>query len=82
VNIIINNNSDKPVGLETLSLITGESQITIKNEIETYLIREEYMSRTGSGRNITPKGRSYLEEQGYVGKKNGRVTITADYARE
>jgi len=74
-------NSDKAVGLETLSLITGESAKTIKNEIETYLIRNEYMVRSGAGRSITAKGRMYLEEQGYVGVKNGRETITANYER-
>ena len=74
-------NSDKAIGLETLSLITGESTKTIKNEIETYLVRNEYMNRSGAGRNITPKGRIYLEEQGYVGKKNGRVTISENYER-
>ncbi len=74
-------NSDKAIGLETLSLITGESPKTIKNEIETYLIRNEYMIRSGAGRSITPKGRTYLEEQGYVGKKNGRMTITSNYER-
>ena len=75
-------NSDKPLGLETLSLVTGESSKTIKNEIETYLIRQEYMIRSGSGRTITPKGRNYLEEQGYVGKKNGRIAIASDYKRK
>jgi Holliday junction DNA helicase RuvB len=74
-------NAEKAVGLETLAVITGESQKTIKNDIETYLVREEYMSRSGSGRTITPKGRLYLEEQGYVGKKHGRVAISADYVR-
>jgi Holliday junction DNA helicase RuvB len=74
-------NADKPVGLETLSVITGESSKTIKNDIETYLIREEYIGRTGSGRSITPKGRLYLEEQGYVGTKQGRATISAEYIR-
>jgi len=75
-------NAEKAVGLETLAIITGESQKTIKNDIETYLVREEYMTRSGSGRTITPKGRLYLEEQGYVGKKHGRVAITADYIRK
>lgn len=75
-------NSDKPLGLETLSLITGESAKTIKNDIETYLIREEYMIRSGSGRQITQKGISYLESQGYIGKSKGRVLISPNYVRK
>lgn len=75
-------NADKPIGLENLSLVTGESAKTIKNEIETYLIRQEYMIRSGAGRLITPKGRTYLEDEGYVGKKNGRVTISSNYERK
>ena len=74
-------NAEKPIGLETLSLITGESKKTIQNEIETYLVRQEYMHRSGAGRLITPKGRNYLEDKGYVGKKAGRVAIAADYVR-
>lgn len=74
-------NSDKPVGLENLSLITGESQKTIKNEIEIYLVRQEYILRSGIGRTITQKGRLYLEERGYVGKRSNRIAISSDYKR-
>ena len=36
-------NSEKSLGLETLSTITGESAKTIKNDIEHYLIQQELM---------------------------------------
>lgn len=75
-------NSDKPLGLETLSVVTGESSKTIKNDLETYLIRDGMMIRSGSGRLITAKGRRYLEDENYVGKKNGRVTISPSYLRK
>jgi len=74
-------NADKPIGLDTLSVITGESVKTIKNEIERYLLQDELMTRSGSGRLITNKGRSYLEQAGYVGKKEGRIQISAHHVR-
>ena len=75
-------NSDKPIGLETLSVVTGESVKTIKNELETYLIRSGMMVRSGAGRLITGLGREYLEEKGYVGKRQGRVAISPTYERK
>ena len=70
--------SDKPIGLETLAVITNESAKTIKNELEPYLMQQGYMVRSGSGRIITPDGREYLEKQGLDFKK---VEISADYER-
>jgi Holliday junction DNA helicase RuvB len=75
-------NSEKPIGLETLSIVTGESAKTIKNDLETYLTRNELIVRSGSGRVITAKGRSYLEEKGYVGKRQGRVAISPTRVRK
>jgi Holliday junction DNA helicase RuvB len=72
---------DKPLGLETLSVITGESPKTIKSDIETYLIRQEYMVRSGSGRIITQKGIDYIENNGAVETHFGRETITPNYVR-
>jgi len=73
--------SDKPISLENLSMVTGESTKTLQNDIETYLIKHGYLVRSGKGRLITPKGRSYLEEEGYAGGGLGRKTIPADYTR-
>ena len=75
-------NSEKPLGLETLSIVTGESPKTIKNEIETYLVRNGYIIRAGNGRSITQTGKEYLEQKGYVGKKNGRSVIEFNYKRQ
>jgi len=73
--------SDKPVSLENLSMVTGESKNTLQNEIEAYLIKSNYMVRSGKGRLITPKGRNYLEAEGYAGGDIGRRTISVGYSR-
>lgn len=75
-------NSERPVGLEALSIIANESAKTIKNELEPYLMQCGYMLRSGSGRIITAPGRLYLESKGYQGSKSGRIEITADYVRD
>ncbi len=72
---------DKPISLENLSMVTGESKKTLQNEVETYLIKNNYLVRSGKGRLITPKGRVYLEDQGYAGGEFGRKTIPSDYTR-
>lgn len=74
-------NSERPVGLETLAIITNESAKTIKNELEPYLMQQGMLLRSGAGRIITAKGRNYLDGEGYIGSKSGRVEITADYQR-
>jgi Holliday junction DNA helicase RuvB len=73
--------TDKPVSLENLAMITGESKNTLQNEVECYLIKSGYLIRSGKGRLITPKGRNYLESQGYAGGDIGRRTISVDYTR-
>lgn len=74
-------NAERPVGLETLSIISGESAKTIKNELEPYLMQQGYMLRSGTGRLITREGRLYLEDAGYEGNQAGRLQISADYVR-
>lgn len=73
--------SDKPISLENLAMVTGESSKTLQSEVETYLIKNGYLVRSGKGRLITPKGRSYLEEEGYAGGGLGRKIIPAGYTR-
>ncbi len=75
-------NSDKPIGLENLSILTNEAPKTIANTIEPYLIRRGLMLRTGTGRTITSKGRKYLEEQEHLGsKKNQKMYINVNKKR-
>jgi holliday junction DNA helicase RuvB len=72
---------DKPLSLENLIMVTGESRQSLQNDIESFLIKNGLVVRSGKGRLITPQGRLYLEEQGYVGNGQGRKTIPVDYAR-
>lgn len=58
-----------PVGLDTLSIILNESQETIKNSMEPYLIQRGYIMRTGRGRVITQKGIEYLKENNHIKSK-------------
>lgn len=73
--------NDKPVSLINLAMITGESPKTLQNKIETYLIKDGYLIRSGKGRVITAKGKQYLESKGYVGGLFARKTIPANYVR-
>lgn len=73
--------SDKPISLENLAMVTGESRKTLQSDVETYLIKNGYLMRTGKGREITPKGRAYLEDEGYAGGGLGRKTIPTGYVR-
>jgi Holliday junction DNA helicase RuvB len=73
---------DKPLSLENLAMITGESKQTIQSDIEAQLIKNGFIVRSGKGREITPKGRMYLEEEGYVGNNLGRKIIPTDYFRK
>lgn len=58
-----------PVGLDTLSIILNESQETIKNSMEPYLIQRGYIMRTGRGRVITQRGIEYLKENNHIKSK-------------
>jgi len=72
---------DKPVSLENLVMITGESKQSLQNDIESFLVKNNLIIRSGKGRVITPQGRLYLEEEGYAGNGQGRKTISMDYTR-
>ena len=63
-------------------MITGESKQTIQTDVEAQLIKNGFIVRSGKGREITPKGRLYLEEEGYAGNGLGRKTISTNYARK
>lgn len=59
-------NTNVPIGLENLAIITNESAKTIGQTIEPFLIRRELIIRTGKGRTITELGINYLEEEGHL----------------
>ena len=66
-----------PVGLDNLSIIVNESPKTLSQSVEPFLIRKEFIVRSGKGRIITQKGIDYL---GAVGKRK-KVEIPANYER-
>lgn len=74
-------NSERPIGLKTLSVTTNEAEKTLANSVEPYLVREGLMVISGSGRSITTAGRDYLKRGGYLGNAS-KLTISADAIRK
>lgn len=58
--------SGVPVGIETLAVITNESEGTVQHRHEPYLIQRGLLIRTGRGRMITQKGIEYLRDNGHI----------------
>lgn len=52
----------KPVGVDNLALALGTKKNNLINDIEPYLMREEYIVRTPRGRKITEKGKLAVSE--------------------
>ena len=66
--------AERPIGLETLSVVSGEARRTLETTVEPYLMKQGLMLRTPSGRIITEKGIDYLNRRGYIQSKSlGRV---------
>ncbi len=57
---IINNFAGGPVGAETLAISIGESQDTLEDYYEPYLIQCGLLQRTPRGRIVTPKAYEHL----------------------
>lgn len=57
---IINNFNGGPVGAETLSIALGESQDTLEDYYEPYLIQCGFLQRTPRGRVVTEKAYAHL----------------------
>lgn len=60
---------NRPVGLDTLSVTTGEDKTTLEDVYEPYLIRIGFISRTRSGRIVTKKAYEHLDIK-YIGDDN------------
>lgn len=60
--ICLYENSDAPVGLDSLSIFLDEYAPTIANELEPFLIRSKLMLRTSRGRVLTDHGTEYVEK--------------------
>jgi len=74
--------SGVPIGLDNLSIISNESQKTIVQTLEPFLIRRGLIIRTGKGRTITKKGVKYLEDNYHLeSKATGKVLIATSHVR-
>ncbi len=59
---IIENYSDRAVGLNTIAALTGDEVSTIEDYYEPYLMQIGFIERTPRGRVVTPKARKHLEK--------------------
>lgn len=60
---IIDNYDDNPVGLNTISALTGDEASTIEDFYEPYLLQIGFIERTPRGRKVTQKARRHLGKQ-------------------
>lgn len=60
LNMMYENYSGGPVGLSTLAMAMGDSEDSIEDIYEPFLIREGFLQKTPRGRIITHKGFNYL----------------------
>lgn len=51
-----------PVGLKTIAVTVGETEDTLENVHEPYLIQQAYLSKTPAGRKLAPKGWETVKE--------------------
>lgn len=75
-------NAGTPVGLDNLAIMTNESNKTIAQTLEPFLIRRGLIVRTGKGRTITEFGTKYLEDRGHLNTKTtSKKFIDVSYQR-
>lgn len=60
---IIDNYGDNPVGLTTISALTGDETSTIEDFYEPYLLQIGFIERTPRGRRVTPKARKHVGKE-------------------
>lgn len=60
---IIDSYGDRPVGLTTISALTGDETTTIEDFYEPYLLQIGFLERTPRGRRVTPKAHKHLGKQ-------------------
>lgn len=61
---ILDNYGDRPVGLNTISALTGDEATTIEDFYEPYLMQIGFLERTPRGRVVTLKARQHLRHPG------------------
>lgn len=55
------NNSDNSLGLKTISSMIDIDIVTIENKIEPYLLKQNFILKSPKGREITCKGRKFID---------------------
>lgn len=76
-------NSEKPVGLNNLSVIINASQKTITDSIEPFLMYKGLITVSGRGRVLTRKGMDYVSEEILqTGTEKTKRKIDANYSRK
>lgn len=61
---LVNTYSGRPVGLETLAAVLGETSDTIEDAVEPYLLQQGYLERTARGRLATQRAVSFMAAAG------------------
>ncbi len=61
IEVLLENFSGGPVGIETLSSALGEEPSSIESEVEPFLMRMGFIRRTRRGRVVTSKGLSFYK---------------------
>ena len=62
--IALNRSKDGRSGVKAISANTGVDMVSLEDYYEPYLLQQGYLARTLRGREITEKGRKYLELKG------------------
>ncbi len=58
--LMLENYSDRPVGLNTIAALTGDEASTIEDYYEPYLLQLGLIERTPRGRSVTAKAKNHL----------------------
>ena len=59
--LMVENYSDRPVGLNTIAALTGDEPSTIEDFYEPYLMKLGFIERTPRGRLVTTKAKKHLQ---------------------
>ena len=59
--LMVENYSDRPVGLNTIAALTGDEPSTIEDFYEPYLMKLGFIERTPRGRLVTAKEKKHLQ---------------------
>ena len=71
---MIDNYGDNPVGLNTISALTGDEATTIEDFYEPYLLQIGFIERTPRGRRVTPRGYKHVGKD-FEGSKDQQKLI-------